>query len=520
MPPRSPFAPSRRMILKGAAASALALPLSGLFGRRAEARARLEPIASPYGPVAPALDQTTGLPLLQLPEGFSYQSFGWSGDLMSDGRPNPTNHDGMAVVRSRLVNGRAEFTLIRNHEATVNPLYGTIGAQGFYDRGTALVGEDDDDNEITGPAAGGTTKLVFTDGRFTSIEPALGGTWNNCAGGLTPWGTWITCEEDKSDFTSVGGQPHGYAFEVSPETGETSGRPIKAMGRMDHEAVAFDPIGGALYLTEDDRNQSGFYKFVPNDPSQRLGALEQGGTLYMAKVAGTDRADLLNPSMGDQHRIEWVRIDDPDLAPQPFAEAPFEAGNEASGPFVQGRNQGALRMSRLEGIWYAPRERLMYIVDTSSGKDTDTASEDFGAEGFGDGSVWTFAPATDTLTCLFQSENPQAGNNFDNITVSPRGGVLLCEDGGGIEDAFGMGERLMGLTPAGESYLFAKNNVQLSPVDIRQAGKSAEFIKEGDYRDTEWAGATFDPSGRWLFVNLQSPGITFAITGPWERGLL
>lgn len=520
MPPSNPFSPSRRTLLRGAAASALAMPLSGLFGRRAEARARLEPIASPYGAVAPVLDDTTGLPLLQLPQGFTYQSFGWSGDLMVDGRPGPTNHDGMAVIRSRMVGRTAELTLIRNHEATVNPLYGTIEAQAFYDRGTSLIGEDDDDNEITGPAAGGTTRLLFVDGKFTEAAPALGGTWNNCAGGFTPWGTWITCEEDKSDFTEQGGQPHGYAFEVSAETGETTGAPIKAMGRMDHEAVAFDPIGGAVYLTEDDRNQAGLYKFVSNDASQRLGALEQGGRLYMAKVVGTEKADLLNPSMGDQHRIEWVEIEDPDLAPQPFTEAPFEEGNLASGPFVQGRNLGALRMSRLEGIFYSARDRMLYIVDTSSGKDMDPGSEEFGQEGHGDGSVWTYDPATERLTCLFQSENPQAGNNFDNITVSPRGGVLLCEDGGGVEDAFGMGERLMGLTPAGETYLFAKNNVQLTAADIREAGKSAEFVQEGDYRDTEWAGATFDPSGRWLFVNLQSPGITFAITGPWERGLL
>jgi len=98
--------------------------------------------------------------------------------------------------------------------------------------------------------------------------------------------------------------------------------------------------------------------------------------------------------------------------------------------------------------------------------------------------------------------------------------VLLCEDGGGVEDAFGPGERLMGLTPAGETYVFAKNNVMLSPADIAGAGKSAEFVEEGDHRQNEFAGATFDPSGRWLFVNTQTPGITFAITGPWERGLL
>jgi secreted PhoX family phosphatase len=232
MPSKISAPPSRRLFLQGAAASALAVPLAGLSGRRAQALARLEPIVSPYGPLAPVMDQTTGLPLLQLPQGFTYQSFGWSGDIMADGRPNPTNHDGMAVVRSRLVGQQAEITLIRNHEATVNPLYGTIEAPGFYDRGIALIGEDDDDNEITGPAAGGTTTLLFVDGKFTEAAPSLGGTWNNCAGGLTPWGTWLTGEEDKSDFTDVGGQPHGYMFEVSPENWRDLGRADQGHGPL------------------------------------------------------------------------------------------------------------------------------------------------------------------------------------------------------------------------------------------------------------------------------------------------
>ncbi len=513
--------PSRRQLLQGAAVSALALPLSGLFARRADALSRLEPIASPYGPVAPVMDQTTGLPLLQLPQGFTYQTFGWSGDLMVDGRPGPTNHDGMAVVRSRVVGGLPELTLIRNHEAGVNPLYGTIQASAFYDRGEALIGEDDDDNEITGPAAGGNTRLTFANGVFTEAAAMLGGTIQNCAGGPTPWGTWLTCEEDTADFTELGGQPHGYVFEVSPVEGETTGVPIKEMGRFDHEAVAFDPIGGALYMTEDDDVQAGFYKFVPTDTSQRLGSLAQGGTLYMAKVAGVEKADLLDPTMGDSHKIEWVEIEDPDLDRQSFTEAPFDADNTASGPFVQGRNLGGLRMSRGEGAWYSASDRLIYLVDTAAGIGDDPEEpEELGLAGFGEGAVWTFDPATDTMTAIFTSANRVAGNNFDNVTVSPRGGVLLCEDGDAFEDDFGLGQRLMGLTPAGETYLFAKNNVQLTAAEIQAAGKSSAFIPEGDYRDSEWAGATFDPSGQWMFVNIQTPGITFAITGPWERGLL
>jgi hypothetical protein len=505
---------NRRTLLRGAAASALALPFAGLASRRAAAFGRIEPIVSPYGKIAPVKDLTTGLPLLQLPEGFSYQSFGWTGDLMADGAPTPAAHDGMAVVRSRYVNGAEEITLIRNHESGIDTRLGLIAAPAVYDNGQAILFEDQDENEATGPLAGGNTVLTFREGRFTEARAALGGTLWNCAGGPTPWGTWLTCEEGKSDFTAMGGKVHGYVFEVSPNPGETTATPITAMGRMDHEAVAIDPVTRHVYLTEDDRNQAGLYRFVPTNASQKLGALEQGGTLWMAKVAGEEKADLLSPRIGDSYQLEWVRIDDPDLAPQPFTEAPHEADNLASGPFVQGRDKGALRMSRLEGCWYSAADRLIYLVDTSSGFNAE------GQIGRGDGSVWTLDPATDRLTCVYQSDDRQAGNNFDNVAVSPRGGVLLAEDGDEYEDQFGSGQRLMGLTPAGETYLFARNNIMLSPSDLTAAGKSAAFIAEGDHRQMEWAGITFDPSGRWMFVNIQTPGVTFAITGPWERGLL
>ena len=92
----------------------------------------------------------------------------------------------------------------------------------------------------------------------------------------------------------------------------------------------------------------------------------------------------------------------------------------------------------------------------------------------------------------------------DNICVSPRGGLVLCEDGGGI--AF-----VHGLTVDGRIFRFARNNALIEPGAGRRAG---------DFRESEFAGATFSPNGQWLFVNMQNPGITFAITGPWEHGAL
>jgi secreted PhoX family phosphatase len=217
--------------------------------------------------------------------------------------------------------------------------------------------------------------------------------------------------------------------------------------------------------------------------------------------------------MGETHRLEWVHIADPDANPQMFRSSAAAAPEMASGPFVQGRNEGGLRISRGEGMWYAAREGTIYFVDTTAGYGPD------GAPGNGYGAVWRYDPAAETLTCVYASENPVAGNHPDNITVSPRGGILFCEDGAGIGDRFGFGERLMGLTARGESYIFAKNNIRLEPREIAAARKSANFIAPADYRDAEWTGATFDPAGN-LFVNIQSPGVTFAIRGPWESGNL
>src|SRR5918996_3799596 len=503
---------NRRSLLRygatAAGASALAGPLFSLFARQVQATTRLEAIKSPYGPVAPVRDQTTGLPLLQLPGGFRYQSFGWSGDPMADGRRTPMEHDGMAVVRTRVIDGETEMTLIRNHESDVLAKIGLIDAPAKYD--TAEVTYEDS----TGQLSGGNTKLIFRGGRWVGAEAVLGGTLYNCAGGPTAWGSWLSCEEDKTDFSNAGGRKHGYVFEVAAEPGLTTGMPIVGMGRFDHEAVALDPNTGIIYLTEDDQNQSGLYRYLPTDTGRRVGALEQGGALQVAKVAGEDGVDLLEPRIGDRFQVEWVAIDDPDLGPQPYTEAPHEAGNTASGPFVQGRDEGGIRFSRLEGCWYNPADRQIYFVDTSAGRDEAQQI------GHGKGAVWALDPARDALTCIFASGNPLAGNNPDNLTVSPRGGILLCEDGGGVEDTFGFGDRLLGLTPAGETFIFAKNNIMLEPADIRQAGKSREFIEPGDFREREWAGATFDPSGEILFVNIQDPGITFAITGPWRAGTL
>ena len=111
---------------------------------------------------------------------------------------------------------------------------------------------------------------------------------------------------------------------------------------------------------------------------------------------------------------------------------------------------------------------------------------------------------------MFLSGATAAGYNPDNVAVSPFGDVFFCEDGGG------QALRMMGLLPGGDTFEFARNNIVLDNADIAKAGRMGQ-IRRGDYRREEWAGLTFAPDGKTAFVNIQRPGITFVINGPFSK---
>ena len=543
-----PSSPSRRRLLQRSgllAASGLVGTLGALHTRRAQAAGgkQLLPAVSPYGPIAPVADLATGLPLLQLPAGFSYRSFGWTGDPMSDGQPTPGTHDAMAVVAARAVGRQRELLLVRNHERALVAtaaeqiqaprVYSTGAVNGIITIGGALTVRLGASGVVTNPAApdptpftghagGGTTSLVWRDNQWVGAQGSLAGTLGNCAGGPTPWGSWLSCEETVFDFSPIGGRKHGYVFEVAAGAGSGTAEPIVGMGRFVHEAAAVDPATGDVYLTEDNRNVSALYRYRPADTTPAPGALARGGRLQAARikavlqqanpltlVQSNDRA-LLNPDIGDRYELEWVDIADPDAGPRTVAGLPGGVAlAAAAGPTIQALAAGCARMSRGEGLWLAGGK--LFIVDTGAGSNAG------GAIGQGEGAVWELDLATQVMRAVFVSGAATAGNNPDNITVSPRGGIVLCEDGGASPDGFGNGSRLLGLTPGGEAYIFVKNAIVLDAAGIAAAGK---LVPPGDYTGREFCGACFDPTGRVLFVNVQTPGITFAITGPWARGNL
>ncbi len=432
--------------------------------------------AAPYGPLRPSADS----PELDIPEeGFRCVRLS-SGGVQSTVRPSlsvPNAFDGMASFP--LPNGNVR--LIRNHEMFDSPESGAaIGAPHYDVRAT-----------------GGTTSLevrISGTGPDLSVElidefVSLAGTRVNCAGGPTPWGSWLSCEEITGGRNEGFDRPHGYVFEVpASATGPVEAVPLVGMGRFIHEAVAIDPETGIVYETEDtwyseSRSEfpgAGLYRFLPS----QQGDLAAGGRLQMLAVEGRPGyVTARGQTVGTVLPASWVDIDDPD---------PEHADVDHLAVFKQGAAKGAAVFARLEGAWYG--DGGIYVVSTNGG---DAES----------GQLFRYrpqSPSTGELELVFESPGKDVLDSPDNIVVSPRGGLVMCEDGG--EDQY-----IRGLDGEGRVIDLVRN-------PVRAGGPSPR----------EFAGSCFSPDGRVLFFNVQgsrtvdggTQSATYALWGPWENGPL
>jgi secreted PhoX family phosphatase len=290
---------------------------------------------------------------------------------------------------------------------------------------------------------------------------SLAGTNRNCAGGKTPWGSWISCEEEIS--TPQMNQPnnpnnvsvkHGYNFEVPSQGKIAQPIPLIAMGRFRHEAIAVDPKTGYIYQTEDQKDGC-FYRFRPKETNN----LSAGGILEALVIKDRPGVDTsLNYPLNQPKSVEWIRLEDIDPQEDTLR---YEA-----------QKKGAAIFKRGEGICLGKGE--IYFTCTSGGK----------AE---KGQVFRYNPVQETIALFVESPGEGVLDYPDNLVLSPFGDLVICEDGAGEQF-------LVGVTPTGNCYHLARNALN----------------------NSEFAGVCFSPDGKTLFVNIYSPGLTLAVWGNWN----
>lgn len=447
--------------------------------------------ANPMFP--PLVDDPDGI--LALPEGFSYTVVTSAGETsLREGPKTPSNHDGTAVFSD----GRGRYKLIQNHELGAGAALGVPHVHGtVYDPGAV--------------DAGGCT-VISTDARGRNLGEfvAISGTSTNCAGGPTPWGTWLTCEETETKAGAAWSgngksgtyqKDHGFVFEVFHD-GRKLPQPIKAFGRYAHEALAIDHKQQHVFLSEDASGPNGlFYRWTAPRGfrmgpglASRLG--DTDGTLAAMQIVMPDGsvlpdvAYLTSAQLGRPFPVRWKEV------PDRLATTTSTRKQFADGEVTRGK--------KFEGVWAT--DKGVYVVNSFAFAEADLPADAVPH----DGMVWfyDFEEETIRLVSYFpHQETAESGatakydlvfDGPDNVTVTPWGSLILAEDGVGAS-------HVLAATPYGPTQAIARNQFNIGT--------------EAEPAYSEFTGPTFSDDGKVLFVNIQTPGFTLAITGPWEKYL-
>ncbi len=428
-----------------------------------------------YGPL-----KTDPRGLFDLPEGFDYTIVSRAGEPMGDGLLTPHKMDGMAcfpVDTHRVV-------LMRNHELKLPDL--DLAA---YGKGQTLASRIDPamayDRTLDGALLpGGVTRVTYDLRARRTLDQhlALAGTMVNCAGGSTPWGSWLTCEEVLKTAGDGVKKSHGWVFEVpSRAKGLADPIPLTGLGRFRHEAACIDPRTGVVYMTEDDPTGQGLlYRFLPDDRT----TLARGGRLqalgFKDQPGGGDSRNWSGTTwtQGQTRQAVWIDLDGVD--------------NPHEDLHSRGHANGAAWFARGEGIFFGAGAVFIACTNGGPGRNGQimryVPSPKEGQPGE------TGVPAT--IQLFVESHERALMDMCDNIAVSPWGHLIVCEDKiGGVN-------YLKAVTPQGKLYTLARN-AQLGGGDVAA--------------NSELAGVCFSPDGTTLFVNIYFPGMTLAITGPWSH---
>lgn len=418
-------------------------------------------VARGYGPL-----QADPAGLLDLPKGFSYQIISRLGDGMDDGLRVPDHADGMGAFpldADRVI-------LVRNHE--LEPRHIAVGPF----RSPNASGRGFDRGRDGGWLPGGTTTLIYNQ-RTARVEHqylSLAGTIRNCAGGTTPWGSWLSCEEDVSPAGNGLKEDHGWVFEVpAAHRGRAEAKPLREMGRFNHEAAAVDPRTGIVYLTED-RPDGLLYRYLPNRRGQliaggRLQALGFKNSGFTPDSRNWTEQDL---AVGQWFPTRWIDLEGPDSANDDLR--------------LRGHAGGGVMFARGEGVHFG--DGGIYFCCTSGGPARL-------------GQIMCYRPSPHegqpnelhvpgSLQIFVESNDAAMFNFGDNLTVAPTGDLFVCED----QYTDIVDNHVRGVTPRGEVYSFARLKAQ-----------------------TELAGVCFSPDGHSMFLNLYSPAMTLCINGPWLK---